>query len=661
MESGKIVEYIDRQSIVCAVVVEIKKNRLRLLTETNREVNMSESRLSHVGKTQLDLSLGRGNLVGTLKNISSHRKALMGQIEIRELWEILHTEQQWIDLMSMTEFCFPDHPADDHESAVVRAFFVNRTYFKFNFDSFFPHSEEQVCQIISRDREAERRNALIEEGGAWLKKISEDKKPALPEDKIPLVNILKSFYLFGKEDSDFTLAKAILQRAGFDDEERVFQLLVKLGVWDPHENIELLRQQVPTTFSDDMIRHAQQLTDAFSTQRFEDGRRDLTHLALMTIDGQSTLDFDDALSIEEINGGYALGVHIADVSHFIKKDDILDREALSRASSIYMPDLKIPMFPPSLAEGLLSLKAGMLRPAITVMINFNKSFEILDYDIFPSLVNIRHQLTYSDVDLVASENRPFYILQKIAGAFRLRRLAQGAIPITLPDINIGFGPDGKPTVTLSDRESPGRMLVAEIMIMANWLMARFLNDHQVPAIFRAQPEPREHLLGSQESSLFQNWMQRKVMSRFMLCTTSAPHSGLGMNAYVTATSPIRKYVDLVTQRQIRSVLGLEQPYTAEEIDTIIQLLEQPMMAVSRLQHTRSRYWLLKHLESRIRHKSLAIVLTKRRRSFAVLLTDYLLECDLPVSGGISLKPEDLVQVTIQQVNARKDAISIYLG
>jgi exoribonuclease-2 len=156
-------------------------------------------------------------------------------------------------------------------------------------------------------------------------------------------------------------------------------------------------------------------------------------------------------------------------------------------------------------------------------------------------------------------------------------------------------------------------------------------------------------------------MQRRLLNRFVLGHAPDKHSGLGLNAYVTATSPIRKYFDLATQRQVRAALGLEEPYSAEEIDLIIQTLEQPMSHVARLQAGRQRYWLLKYLEQRVGQKAEAIVLMRRRNSYQVLLTDYMLECDLSVTGTLDLKPEDLLQVTLQKVDARRDMMVLTIG
>ena len=123
MELGSIVEYIDRQRILCAVVLEIKNQRLRLLTENNREVKLSAARLLHKDKARLNISMGRDKIVDALKEVANKRKALLNQVDIKDLWEVLNTEQVWIDLETMTEFCFPDNPGADHESAGIAGVF----------------------------------------------------------------------------------------------------------------------------------------------------------------------------------------------------------------------------------------------------------------------------------------------------------------------------------------------------------------------------------------------------------------------------------------------------------------------------------------------------------------------------------------------------------
>lgn len=665
MESGRIVEYIDRQKILCAVVLEVKKKRLRLLTENNKEVNLSAGRLSHQCDLRLDLSQGRDKMVNALKTIATRRNALIGNVDIQELWEVLNTEQEWIDLGTMTEFCFPGDSTGDHESAVVRAFFQDRLYFKFNPDRFFPNSENKVDQIVMRNREAERRARIIEKGGRWLRRLAEADAGQNPEKSdgqtAEFTRILRSFYLFGKESPHYGLGRDLMAKAGIGNGENLFPLLVDIGEFSENENIEILRHEVPVEFSPEVIAASERLVARDSDFLRDPARTDLTDLPTMTIDGQSTLDFDDALSLERREDHYRLGVHIADVGHFIKRGDVIDGAGAERSSSIYTPDQRISMLPAALAEGLCSLKADRLRPAISVMVRLDAGANIFGWEIVPSLIRVRDQLTYYDVNLMAEDHPDIITLCRIAESFRKKRIDAGAVQITLPEIHIWIGDDGRINVNRINRESPGRRLVAETMIMANWLMAKFLAENGLPAIYRSQPKPRERLYKGEEGTLFQNHMQRRLLNRFVLGSKPESHSGLGLDAYVTATSPIRKYFDLITQRQIRARLGLEEPYSSEEIDRMILMLEQPMSRVFMVQRSRNRYWLLKYLEGRVGTKEEAIVLTRRRNAYQILLKEYMIECDLPLATGINLKPEDLIQVTIQQVDARRDRLSVFMG
>jgi exoribonuclease-2 len=666
MELGNIVEYIDRERILCAVVLEIRNQRLRLLTENNREVNLSASRLLHRDRSRMDLTMSRLRIVDALKEVAGKRKALIDQVVIRELWEVLNSEQQWVDLETMTAFCFPGGANGDHQSAVLRALFDDRLYFKFNPGRFFPNTEEQVERQIAHRQEELRRQRIIEKGGDWLRRFIARGPAAVPDPadsgNAELLDVLKSCYLFEKESPDYSIARGVLERAGLDGGAEIFPILCRIGVFREHENTELLRLRVPVEFSIEAQQAAGELVRTSPSIAADPRRVDLTGLNLFTIDGQSTLDFDDALSLEvSPEGGFRLGIHIADVAHYVCKDGWVDLEARRRGSSIYMADQKIPMLPAVLAEGLCSLRAGEIRPAVSTLVELSPEFDILGCRIVPSTVRVRHQLTYFDVNLSADQDPNVMRLRNIARKFREVRLAAGAVHISVPEINIWLGENGDINLNRVNRESPGRMLVAEIMIMANWLMARLLAEHGMPAIFRSQPAPRERLYRGEEGTVFQHWMQRRLLSRFALGHAPEAHSGLGLDAYVTATSPIRKYFDLMTQRQVRAILGLEDPYSADEIDAILVQLELPMSNVGRLQTGRQRYWLLKYLEQRVGQKEEAVVLMRRRNSFQILLTDYMLECDLPVTGYLDLKPEDLVQVTLQKVNARKDLVVPAIG
>ena len=662
METGIIVEYIEQQQILCAVVLNGQEDRVRLLNEKGREVNHKVSRLSHTSSTRINVNRGRDRLVDFLKETSARRQSIRDSVNVRELWEVLSPMGEWVDLETMTGLCFPENTNGDHEAALIRACFENRIYFKFNYQSFFPHAANEVEKNIAREQEKARRQQLIENGGDWFKQLVAGEAPTPPESIQYIVEALKSYYLFGKESNYYAMAKAMLSRAGIENPDKIFDALVRLGVWTLNQNLELDRFEISVNFSEPVSETATHMPPAGYADIEKSNRKDLTHLELITIDGQGTLDYDDALSIEALENGHRVGVHIADVGEYVPREGVIDREILSRGTSIYMPDMKIPMLPPRLAEDLCSLRAGEIRPAISVFFTITHTGGICDSDIFPSFISVKRQLSYNEADSIAESDEAIRRLHKFAVDFRNQRLADGAVLISLPEVSIRVFDNGEISVKKIDRNSSSRLLVSEMMIMANWLMARFLYQNGVPAVFRSQPEPRGKLYQNPDNAtLFQNWMQRRMLSRVVLAAAPEYHSGLGLDAYVTATSPIRKYFDLVTQRQLRSCFKLEEGYNAEEIGEIIQQVQQPMTHAAITQARRFRYWMLKFLESRIGQKDEAIVLDKRWDKYTILLTAYLLECRMPVSGGWELKPGDLIQITIQHVNARQDKVAVILG
>lgn len=656
-----MVEYIDQQKILCAAVLEEKDQRLRLLNENNREVNQKTSRLSHVSRTRLKLAQGRDRAVESLKSIAERRQAMSRHIDIREVWEAVHNLEEWIDLETMTSFCFSGEPDSDQESAVIRAFFENRIYFKFSHDWFYPHSEEAVESNIARQEAEERQKRLIEQGGEWIRSVLNN-GTAPPEVAPEIVDILKSYYLYGRESSGQAAAKAMLTRAGANNPETIFSVMVRTGHWDRNENLDIYRYDISMQFPGRVMEKVPELHALVPKMQEDTRRRDLTGLDLITIDGQGTMDFDDALSVEQHGKNLRIGVHISDVAALVEKGGVIDQEILSRGTSIYMPDRKIPMLPNGLAENLCSLIREEVRPAVSIFFTATPNAEIVDYEITPSLVSVKRQLTYHESDSLVESDESIRALYRTAVEFNRRRLENGAVQILLPELNVRVYSGDEIQLKVMDRDSPGRLLVAEMMIMANWVMARFLAENNMPAIFRSQLHPRGRLYsGLDAGTLFQNWMQRRMLSRVVLATGPEPHSGLGLDAYTTATSPIRKYFDLVTQRQLRACFGMEEPYSEPEIEEIIQVLQTPLTHARLVQNRRLRFWILKYLEGKIGTKAEAIVLDKRRDGYTILLTEYLIEARMTASSGIGLKPGDLARITFQHVDAERNKLAVFLG
>lgn len=658
MKPGIIVEYIDQQHIICAVVLELKNNRLRLLNEFDRELSQSTGRVLFISDVSLDMAIGRDFLVHELKNTGARREKLKESLDLKSLWELLNEEKEWIDLATMAEYCYPTPVSSDQKSAVIRALFENRLYFKFNHDRFLPHSSDQVEKILAREDEERRKKLMIEKGGDWLKSILNHPEPHLPKDFSGLGEILKSVFVFDRDSRFYDIGKAILAHAGISSPQTIFKLLVRLGIFKEDENIDLIRYGTPTHFPGDVLEMARQIR--VNGIRPESTRHeDFSHVRIITIDGQSTTDYDDALSLERIGDSFILGIHISDVAHFIERDHPIDKRAMARGASIYMADDKIPMLPSDISEFAASLIQGEPRPCISILVTLSRFFEIKDYEILPTRITVDRQLSYSEANTLADSDPDMAVLVKIAQAFRNKRLSAGATHITLPEVNVFIDENNEIQISRVDRESPSRMMVAELMIMANWLMAGYLSRNALPAIFRSQHEPKERLYKGETDSLFLNCMQRKFVNRAIISHKGGFHAGLGLDAYVTATSPIRRYHDLVTQRQIKAALNMETPYTDNEITQITQMLDAPISNVGKIQFNRRRYWLLKYLESHIGKKTPGLVLDRKRNSFSVLLTDYMLEYNLP-SSGLSIKPQDLITLVIQNANARKDSFSVFM-
>jgi len=659
MNIGCIVEYIDQQKIVSAVILSEKKGKLRLLNENSREVNFSEKRLSHISQLTIDTALSKTALVNHLKQATENRKRLAETIDIRELWEIFHDEPEEIDMDAMTLFCFDPPLTPDHEAAVVRAFFNDRLYFKVNNAVFIPCTPEQVEGKKRQIKEEARREGLISKGAQWLTLMQEEQVPETPVSVDPgVIEILKSYYLQGSDSHFCAVAKQMLKKSNLSAPEQLFKIFVNAGIWDIDENIDLLSMQIATSFSDTVLGAATKLSQTQSHVFKDPQRTDLTDIPLITIDGQSTQDYDDAISLENTENGYRLGIHIIDVAAYIKSEDPIDMAARYRASSIYMPDDKLPMIPPSLSEDLCSLKEGETRPGISTLVKMNRFFEILEYKIVPSIIRVHKQMSYTEANLLNGKNDPITSLYKIATLLREKRLKAGGIQITLPEVNVWLEENREIRYAKIDRENPSRMLVSEMMILANSLMAEFLADHNTPAVFRSQAPPRQRLFKGIETSLMPNFLQRKQLSRAIIGIKPELHAGLGVKAYATATSPIRRYHDLLTQRQIKAILGIGKAYSKIELEEILQTIAVPMANSGRIQGARKRYWLIKYLET-MRGKSFeTLVLDCHRDHYNILIKEFMLEASLPLSG-LKLKVGDVLHVTIQHADARRNQLSLF--
>ena len=656
MAVGSIVEYIDQSRLICTVCIQDKGNRLHLLTPANREVNLSPKRTLLVSGAQIDVAQPRDQLLHKLRQIETLRIRLKEEIDIKEMWELIRDEEEVFDHRYLAQLAFGEDATEDHFSAVVRALFENRLYFKMKNGLFLPNSKERVEQIIRQKEEAAERAERLEQGGKWLKEVLRGKQTQEPDCAKDIVQLLIQLALYGADADDFKYGRELLSYAGITDVRKARSLLISLGEWEEDEPLDLLRSGLETTFTPTQLEASARLAvSGFSKDR----REDLRSLPVMTIDGPKTLDFDDAISVEIFDDEVRVGVHIADVAAVIKKDSPVDVAARDRASSLYLPRRQIPMIPEDLSQDLLSLKEGCDRPAISLLARFDPDGSLLRYRFTCSLIQVQRQLTYSDVNENLLKESPFRKLHRLAEMLQRSRMNRGAMNLSLPELEMDIDEAGLLNLELVPQDSPSRTMVAEFMILYNELTAEFCRKNNIPVLFRGQSEPTEKLPLDEKGYVFYVFQQRRKLSPLHISTSPNPHSGLGVPHYTQATSPIRRYLDLIAQRQLTGFLGESTPeYNEEDLEKVRVSTEPLVKTLGRIQRNRLRYWTLKYLQMNPGRTFSALVLNEFKNKYRVVLTDLLLVADCKRQDGIIFSKGQEIMVRVKKVDPWDDVIAL---
>ncbi len=329
-----------------------------------------------------------------------------------------------------------------------------------------------------------------------------------------------------------------------------------------------------------------------------DGRRDLTNLPLVTIDGADARDFDDAVCARRKAGGYLLHVAIADVSHYVRPDSALDREAVVRGTSVYFPDRVIPMLPEHLSNGICSLNPHVLRLALVCELEINEHGEVQSSQFYEAVFRSRARLIYEDVERwhrgeregerwPAEVEDSLHCLYDLYAAFRARRETRGALDIDTIEPRFRYDERGKIAGVEAVQRVDAHRLIEECMIAANVAAARYLETRKQPALYRVHDLPNDEkaeelgrflrelglrvemgekpnskafaaVLAAARDRPDKRLIEAVVLKSLKLAVYSASnsgHFGLALPAYAHFTSPIRRYPDLVVHRAIKAALA----------------------------------------------------------------------------------------------------------
>ena len=476
--------------------------------------------------------------------------------------------------------------------------------------------EAKVVRVIKRELKDLVGEIVYDEEGRCFANLNDDKKPItveLTKDSTKdcveghkvLVKIIKEL---GKNKYLGEVAKIIGHKN--DPGTDILTIAYKHGIYEEFpEGVEKELEEIPNEVSEKELK----------------GRRDLTDLTIFTIDGDDTKDIDDAISIKKLeNGNYELGVHIADVSNYVKENTALGDAAYDRGTSSYLADTVIPMIPHKLSNGICSLNEGVIRLTMSCVMEIDHKGHVVDYDIFQSYIKSRKKMTYKKVNdiivrgIVPEGYEPFkddlLLMNELHQILRKEKNSRGYINFELDEAKIIQDENGKAIDVVKRIREEGEMLIEDFMIAANETVATHIYNMDLPFIYRVHDVPKPDkiedfltlvkLLGyklhGNFNSLTPKSMQLildqlkdkkefEILSSLLLRSMrkaeyskdNIGHFGLASKAYTHFTSPIRRFPDLTVHRLLKKYL-VENDMSM----TTIQTLENNLVEIA--QHSSER-------------------------------------------------------------------------
>ena len=355
------------------------------------------------------------------------------------------------------------------------------------------------------------------------------------------------------------------------------------------------KYHLPTEFPRDVLEQADRISEKIDARQL-DGREDLRNEFVVTIDPDDARDFDDAIHVEKIaNGGWHLGVHIADVAAYVEPGGALDREARHRGNSVYLPDRVVPMLPERLSNGVCSLHPGVDRLTHSVFIHFDKNGAVKRARFARSVIRSAHRLTYKQAYAILKSapgdqlSKRLHVAWELASLLRRKRFEHGSLDLDFPDVKVWLDEGGKPVRLERVENDESHQLIEEFMLAANEAVARELKNRAVPTIYRVHEDPDPDKLAEyREFVLSFNYkvgdltnrgeIQRllasirgkpeeqalkigllKSLKRARYFSQPLGHYGLAKPNYLHFTSPIRRYADLIVHRALAQHDGKRGP------------------------------------------------------------------------------------------------------
>jgi exoribonuclease II len=574
---GAIVEYLDEGRLKPALAVREQGEQVVLLDAGGRQKTASRDLIL---LSYSEYRAEPGNLAEVIATVESERARLASELDLNLLWEVVHEQGRSFGASELAELFFGERSTAG-TSVMLEALLNDRLYFVRRHMEFMARSSEQVERLRLQYERIQLRSESGRRTRDLIRQIIDAGVRPSAAEAVPLAAELTRYLQnpFTRSRELTTMLSAALPET--DPAEAAFEILERLGAAPAGPRFVIIGG-IKTEFSAEAMREA--ATAAAPVRQALDGG------LVVAIDDEDTVEVDDALGCELLpDGTLKVRVHIALASDFVVRDGAIDREAASRGATVYLPEATVMMLPEEISCTRASLVAGEERSVLVTEARLGPDGELLSSSIYPARARITSRLTYERADelLAASQENGDEVaatLRRLHGAamkLRERRRRAGALLVQRRETKIRVSDDSI-ELKVIDSSSPSRTLVAEFMVLSNHVAARFAADNRVPIIYRVQP----------------NAGSEGLIQRSRLSLYPEDHVGVGLDRYAQLSSPLRRYADLVLQRQLVAVLldPRKHIYQPDELLTVLANAENTEAEAKELERRAKRYWALRFLE-----------------------------------------------------------------